>query len=256
MLSVSALPAFSDNYIWLIHNRHVALVVDPGDPLPVIQAIDQAGLKLLAILNTHHHADHVGGNHALKQRYNCAIYGPESEPIPHLTHPLRGGEHIAFAELALSLQIIATPGHTRGHIAYHGAGYLFCGDTLFGCGCGRLFEGTAQQMHHSLTQLASLPDHTLICCAHEYTISNIAFAKTVDCSNPDLLRREQDDLNKRVQGLPTLPSTLKLEKMTNPFMRCDQPALIAAATRLTHRTPASESEVFTAIRAAKDQFRT
>jgi hydroxyacylglutathione hydrolase len=255
MLSVTALSAFSDNYIWLIHNQHVALVVDPGDSQPVIQTIDQLGLKLLAILNTHHHADHVGGNSILHQRYGCAVYGPESESIPHLTHPLSGSEYITFPELDLTFQIIATPGHTHGHISYYGAGYLFCGDTLFGCGCGRLFEGTAEQMHRSLSLLGRLPDHTLICCAHEYTLSNIRFAKTVDSENLDLIEREQIDQKKREQGLPTLPSTLKLEKMTNPFLRSNQSALIEAAENLTRRKPTNEIEVFATIRAAKDQFK-
>jgi hydroxyacylglutathione hydrolase len=256
MFNVIALPAFSDNYIWLAYNQHDAIVVDPGDAGPVIRAIDQLGLKLLAVLNTHHHADHTGGNAALVQHYGCAVYGPGTEPIPHRTHPLAGGEQIDFPDLGLNPQVIATPGHTRGHISYYGAGYLFCGDTLFGCGCGRLFEGTAEQMHDSLARLGNLPDHTLICCAHEYTISNIRFARTVDTLNPDLLQRERDDLRKRELGLPTLPSTLKLEKLTNPFLRGGQPALIETAERLLGHRPANEIEVFAAIRAAKDRFRT
>jgi hydroxyacylglutathione hydrolase len=255
MLSVAALPAFSDNYIWLIHNEHAALVVDPGESQPVILTIDQLGLKLMAILNTHHHADHVDGNFPLKQRYNCAIYGPGTEPIPHMTHPLVGGEHIVFPDLDLTFQVIATPGHTRGHLSYYGAGHLFCGDTLFGCGCGRLFEGTAEQMHRSLSLLGHLPDDTLLCCAHEYTLDNIRFAKTVDGGNPHLIRRERDDLRKREQGLPTLPSTLGLEKLTNPFLRCGQSPLIKAAAQLSQRSLTSETEVFATIRAAKDRFR-
>jgi hydroxyacylglutathione hydrolase len=254
MFSVTALSAFSDNYIWLICNQEVALVVDPGDSRPVIHAIDRFGLRLLAILNTHHHADHVGGNRHLRQRYGCAVYGPESETIPDLTHPLKGDEQITFHDLDLTFQIIATPGHTRGHISYYGAGYLFCGDTLFGCGCGRLFEGTAEQMHHSLSLLCCLPDHTLICCAHEYTLSNIRFARTVDKDNPDLIARERVDIKKREQGLPTLPSSLMLEKMTNPFLRSDQPAVIKAAEDLAGRSPLNEGEVFASIRAAKDRF--
>lgn len=255
MLNLTALPAFSDNYIWLVHNQQHALVVDPGDAGPVIRTIDQLGLELLAVLNTHHHADHVGGNRALVERYGCAVYGPGTEPIPGLTHPLGGGEQIAFPALDLTFQVLATPGHTLGHISYYGAGYLFCGDTLFGCGCGRLFEGTAEQMHHSLARLGNLTDHTLICCAHEYTLSNILFAKVVDSRNPDLLRREQDDLKKRERGLPTLPSTLKLEKLTNPFLRSGQPALIEAAERLIGHRPTDEVEVFAVIRGAKDRFR-
>ncbi len=254
MLRVAALPAFSDNYIWLIHNADTAIVVDPGESQPVIHAIDQLGVKLLAVLNTHHHADHVGGNTTLKQHYNCAIYGPRIEPIPHLTNPLAGGEQVVFPELGLSFQVIATPGHTRGHLSYYGAGYLFCGDTMFGCGCGRLFEGTAAQMYRSLSQLGRLPDETLLCCAHEYTLPNIRFAKTVDGRNPDLLARERDDIRKREHGRPTLPSTLKLEKLTNPYLRCGQSALIEAAAQLSDHALTSEIAVFAAIRAAKDRF--
>jgi hydroxyacylglutathione hydrolase len=255
MLSVLALPAFTDNYIWLIHNRHAALVVDPGDHQPVIRTIDQLGLELLAILNTHHHADHVGGNHILYQRYGCAIYGPATEAIPGLTHPLEGNQQISFPDLDLGFQIISTPGHTLGHIAYYGAGYLFCGDTLFGCGCGRLFEGNPGQMHRSLSRLAELPDNTRVCCAHEYTLSNIRFAKTVDGDNPALVQREQADQGKREQGLPTLPSTLEMEKATNPFLRCHQASLAQAAETLSGRKPLNEVEVFAALRSAKDRFR-
>jgi hydroxyacylglutathione hydrolase len=255
MLSVLALPAFTDNYIWLIHNQHVALVVDPGDHQPVVQAIDRLGLKLLAVLNTHHHADHVGGNQALYQRYGCTIYGPATEPIPALTHALGENDEISFPDLTLSFQIISTPGHTLGHIAYYGAGNLFCGDTLFGCGCGRLFEGSPEQMHRSLSRLAQLPDNTLVCCAHEYTLSNIVFAKSVDGGNPALLLREQGDLHKREQGLPTLPSTLELEKATNPFLRCHEASLARAAESLSGHKPLNEVEIFAALRTAKDRFR-
>ena len=255
MLSVLPLPAFTDNYIWLIHDQRVALVVDPGDAGPVTQAVEELGLELLGILNTHHHADHVGGNLALYQRYGCAIYGPANESIPALTHPLGEDDRISFPELQLSFQVINTPGHTLGHIAYYGAGYLFCGDTLFGCGCGRLFEGSPAQMYQSLSRLALLPDHTLVCCAHEYTLSNIRFAKSVDGANPALLLRERVDRRNRDQGLPTLPSTLGLEKATNPFLRCHEATLAKAAQALSGRTAMNDVEVFAALRAAKDRFR-
>jgi hydroxyacylglutathione hydrolase len=255
MLSVLALPAFTDNYIWLIHNQHVALVVDPGDHQPVTQAIAQLGLRLLAILNTHHHADHVGGNQVLHERYACDVYGPAAESIPAVTHPLSDNDRISFPDLGLSFQILSTPGHTLGHIAYYGAGYLFCGDTLFGCGCGRLFEGSPGQMHRSLSRLAQLPDNTLVCCAHEYTLSNIRFAKTVDGGNPALLLREEADLDKRGHDLPTLPSTLEQEKATNPFLRCHEACLAQAAETLSGRKPLNEVEIFTALRVAKDRFR-
>lgn len=256
MLSVLALPAFTDNYIWLIHNQRVALVVDPGEHQLVTQVVDQLGLELLAILSTHHHADHVGGNQTLLQRYGCAIYGPATEAIPALTHPLADNDRISFPDLELSFDIIGTPGHTLGHISYYGAGYLFCGDTLFGCGCGRLFEGSPGQMHRSLSRLAQLPDDTLVCCAHEYTLGNILFAKSVDSGNPDLLLRERADRNRRERGMPTLPSTLELEKATNPFLRCHQASLAQAAQALSGRKPMTEVDVFAALRSGKDHFRT
>jgi hydroxyacylglutathione hydrolase len=254
MLELVPLPAFSDNYIWVLHNRHAALVIDPGDAFPVLQFIDRMNLELLAVLNTHHHADHTGGNAELRHRYQCRILGPTAESIPQCTHPVNDGDHLQFPELGLSFQVIATPGHTLGHVSYYGAGYLFCGDTLFGCGCGRLFEGTPQQMHNSLSVLARLSHHTLICCAHEYTLSNIRFAKSVDPFNPALLKREERDASRRAAGQPTLPSTLEIEAQTNPFLRCGEPAIWQSAERLIGHPLVDETDVFAVIRSAKDHF--
>ena len=255
MLTVTPISAFQDNYIWALHDEHLAVLVDPGDAPPCLDFLEQHGLDLLAILATHHHGDHVGGIPALAARYRPHIYGPAKEPILGLTKPVSGGYTIAVAELGLQLDVIATPGHTLGHVSYHDGSRLFCGDTLFACGCGRLFEGTPAMMLSSLELLAQYPENTQIFCAHEYTISNISFAKTMDIRNQKLLEREQSELERRRAGLPTLPSTMGLEKATNPFLRCREPALIQAAQLLLKHPPRDAVEVFTALRQAKDVFR-
>ncbi|MGH8672248.1 MAG: hydroxyacylglutathione hydrolase, partial [Burkholderiales bacterium] len=168
MHAVVAIPAFRDNYIWLIRRDHYAAVVDPGEAPPVLDYLDRQGLRLTAILNTHHHADHVGGNAELLRRFQVPVYGPRNETIPTVSSPLAEGDSVKLYELALQLQVLDIPGHTAGHIAYYGADWVFCGDTLFGCGCGRLFEGTAAQMHASLQKLTALPDTTQVHCGHEY----------------------------------------------------------------------------------------
>lgn len=254
MLTVFPIPAFQDNYIWVLHNDRFAILVDPGDATPCVDYLTACELELVAILNTHHHADHTGGNPELAARYYCRIIGPASEHIPACTERVKGGDTAVIPELDLQFQVIATPGHTLGHIAYYGANRLFCGDTLFACGCGRLFEGTPDMMLASLESLSRLPDSTEIFCAHEYTLSNIRFAKTVDGDNPALFEREMAETAKRQQGLPTLPSTLALEKATNPFLRCHEKALARAAERyLKHASP-NTVEIFAAIRKMKDQF--
>jgi hydroxyacylglutathione hydrolase len=254
MLTVTPIPAFNDNYIWALHNALDAVLIDPGDAAPGIEFLEARGLKLAAILVTHHHGDHVGGNRELALRYHPRIYGPARESIPCMTDPVSGGDSISIPELGLQFGVIDTPGHTLGHVAYYGGGRLFCGDTLFACGCGRLFEGTPAMMAESLQKLAQLPDDTQIFCAHEYTLSNIRFAKSVDGENPALLERERLDRARRSRGQPTLPSTLALEKATNPFLRCHEAALIhAAEARLKHR-PLDAVEVFAALRRAQDAF--
>ncbi|HNP51280.1 MAG TPA: hydroxyacylglutathione hydrolase, partial [Nitrosomonas nitrosa] len=178
--------AFKDNYIWVIRDQHYAAIVDPGDAVPVMAYLQQQNLQPIAILNTHHHHDHTGGNIALLTAFALPVYGPAKENIPGLTHRLSEGDTIHLAELSLDLSILDIPGHTAGHIAYYGANLLFCGDTLFACGCGRIFEGTPQQMYTSLQKLTKLPDDTLIYCAHEYTLANIRFATAIDPNNPVL----------------------------------------------------------------------
>jgi hydroxyacylglutathione hydrolase len=248
------LPAFTDNYIWVLHDGRHAVAIDPGDAAPLIRFLDAHRLALAAVLITHHHRDHTGGNLMLRKRYACPVYAPDNPRIPGTTHPLRGGDTLVLAAPALRLDVLATPGHTLDHISYSGQGSLFCGDTLFGCGCGKLFEGTPAMMAASLDALLALPDATRVCCAHEYTLSNIAFALTVDGANPDLLARARADRALRAQGLPTLPSTLALEKATNPFLRGRDPHLVAVAARLLGRPRPDPGEVFGALRAAKDAW--
>jgi len=254
MLTLIPLPAFEDNYIWVWHDDRHAVAVDPGDPAPLIAFLDAHRLALTAVLITHHHRDHTGGNTLLRQRYNCAIYAPDNPRIPAVTQVLHGGDSVDLAEPGLHFEILATPGHTLDHISYVGHGCLFCGDTVFGCGCGKLFEGTPAMMATSLDAILTLPDVTQVCCAHEYTLSNIDFAKTIDGNNPALLARERADRALRAQNRPTLPSTLALEKATNPFLRFHDPDMTAFAAGYLNRPHPRPDEVFGAIRAAKDAW--
>jgi hydroxyacylglutathione hydrolase len=254
MLTLIPLPAFEDNYIWVWHDEHHAVAVDPGDPAPLIAFLDAHRLALAAVLITHHHRDHTGGNTLLRQRYDCAIYAPDNPRIPAVTHVLHGGDSLDLAAPQLHFEVLATPGHTLDHISYVGHGSLFCGDTVFGCGCGKLFEGSPAIMAASLDAILALPDTTRVCCAHEYTLSNIDFAKTIDGDNAALLERERADRALRAQNRPTLPSTLALERATNPFLRFHEPAMAAFAARWLNRPHPSPAEVFGAIRAAKDAW--
>ena len=254
MLTLISLPAFDDNYIWVLHDGRHAVAVDPGDPAPLIAFLDAQQLRLTTVLITHHHRDHTGGNVSLRQRYDCAIYAPENPRIPAVTRSLSDGDCIELARPHAHFDILATPGHTLDHISYVGHGFLFCGDTIFGCGCGKLFEGSPSMMAASLDRILSLPDATRLCCAHEYTLSNIDFAKTIDRHNPALLERERADRDARTHGRPTLPSTLALEKSTNPFLRFHDADMATFAARFLGHPHPSPAEVFGAIRAAKDAW--
>ena len=260
-MKLIALPAFADNYIWMLHDDRQAIVVDPGDAAPVAAALDARGLTLAAILVTHHHPDHVGGLAALRPRLRgaaAAVYGPSREAIPQPFQPLADGDVVDL--LGLRFQVIDVPGHTAGHIAYHlpatdagAAPVLFCGDTLFSGGCGRLFEGTPAQMHQSLGRLAALPGDTRVCCAHEYTESNLKFANAVEPANAALARYTLACRALRADGLPTLPSTIAQERAINPFMRCDAPDVIAAA-QAQGAADASGPAVLGALREWKNRF--
>lgn len=268
MLDVTPIRAFADNYIWMIHGlrdpARVA-VVDPGDAGPVVAALEGKGLTLGAILVTHHHRDHVGGVSELTTRYGAEVLGPAGETIPARTRSVRGGERMVVEALGVEFEVLDVPGHTLGHIAYWlkpapqavaggRAGALFCGDTLFSAGCGRLFEGTAAQMTRSLSSLRELPRETRVFCGHEYTVNNLRFAIAVEPDNGPAREYLETARRLRSRDEPTLPSTLALELAVNPFLRCDQPAVKSAAERHAGRTLEGEIEVFATIRRWKDGF--
>ncbi|MBU1689657.1 MAG: hydroxyacylglutathione hydrolase [Gammaproteobacteria bacterium] len=253
-MKIIPVPAFEDNYIWLICDEHYAAVVDPGDAEPVLDYLGRHGLRLAAILITHHHGDHTGGIETLLEHTAVPVYGPRKENIPGISNPVGTGDTVQLPELGVEFAVLDVPGHTAGHIAYYGANSLFCGDTLFTCGCGKLFEGTPLQMHASLQKFAALPDETQVYCAHEYTLENIRFAKLVEPANRQLLEREARDLQTREQGRPTLPSTMALEKSTNPFLRCEHPAVIEAAVHFSGGPLDNAVMVFTAIREWRNRF--
>ncbi len=249
--------AFEDNYIWLIRGKspsHVA-IVDPGDADPVLAMLEKQRLKPVAILCTHHHDDHVGGVADILKHYSVPVYGPARERIPTVTHRLQDSDHIKLAELGLEFDGLDVPGHTAGHMAYVGSGMLFCGDTLFSAGCGRLLGGTAEQMHASLLRLAALPEATRVYCAHEYTLANLRFALTIEPDNGDILAYRERALSLRQQNLPTLPSTIGLERRVNPFLRFAQAGVRQAAEMQAGRTLVSETEVFAVLRRWKDGFK-
>jgi len=256
-MNLIALPAFSDNYIWMLHDGQHAIVVDPGDAAPVIAALDAQHLALAAILVTHHHADHVGGVDALRPRLQGPVYGPQRERIPQPFVALRDGDVVS--ELGLQFEVIDVPGHTSGHIAFFnasgaGAPLLFCGDTLFSGGCGRLFEGTPAQMHDSLSRLAALPGDTRVCCAHEYTLSNLKFAHAVEPRNQALADYTGWCEAQRASGQPTLPSSIARERDVNPFLRVHDTAVAESAR--AHGADSSEPvAVLAALRQWKNDFR-
>lgn len=258
-LTVLAVPAFNDNYLWLIHDGVHAAVVDPGDAAPILAALAAHHLTLTAILLTHRHADHIGGVPALLEHADVPVFGPRDEPIPVITVPLTEGAVVDVPGLDLRLTVLDVPGHTSGHIAYvyehGGVRWLFSGDTIFAAGCGRLFDGTAAQLHASLTRLAMLPDDTLVYCAHEYTLANLRFAAAVEPGNAALMRRIDVETAKRAAGLATVPTTIGLEKSTNPFLRTNEPAIVAKlrhAGKLASDT--SPETTFTALRLWKNTF--
>jgi hydroxyacylglutathione hydrolase len=275
-VQLQALPAFSDNYIWMLHDGQKAWVVDPGDAAPVQHALSEKGLELAGILVTHHHADHVGGLAALLPQLHGPIYSPAGEAMPVETQPLFDGDVVQI--FGSHFEVMDVPGHTAGHIAFvergaaaqaragaapstqapaadaaHAAPILFCGDTLFSGGCGRLFEGTAAQMHHSLGRLAALPANTQVCCTHEYTLSNLRFAMAVEPGNSDLQAYQRACEARRAAGQITLPSSIGLERQINPFLRCTEPAVVARA--LTEGAASSApADIFAALREWKNRF--
>lgn len=259
MLTAQGVAAFEDNYIWLIRNPEgpQVAIVDPGDATPILDIIRTQQLEPVAILITHHHWDHTGGIGELLANYPMSVYGPSQETIPHITHPLEGGDTVKLPALDATFEVLDVPGHTAGHIAYYcanpgGQGMLFCGDTVFAGGCGRLFEGTAEQMQNSLSRIAALPDDTLVYCAHEYTEANLVFARIAEPENDALRERQLEVQQQRRQRLPTVPSLLGVEKATNPFLRYNEPSIIRAAEGFAGRSLNTPADVFGTVRHWKD----
>jgi hydroxyacylglutathione hydrolase len=256
-MSVSVFPikAFNDNYIWCLHNQTHCVVVDPGDAAPVIAYCKDNQLTLSGILITHHHWDHTGGIDALLAAFpNIPVYGPQNKEIKQITVRLSQGDNVELANLDVKFSVLEVPGHTLDHIAYYGDTGLFCGDTLFSAGCGRLFEGTPQQMFDSLAKLTALPANTAVYCTHEYTMANIAFAEAVEPNNQALKAYKNWAMQQREKNSPTLPSSIHKELSVNPFIRCDSPELVTNVSQNLGSRLTSEQEIFASLRSWKDNF--
>ncbi len=259
MLEIVPIPALTgtyDNYIWLVHNNEHAMVVDPGDAAPVLAYLQPRQLKLAAILVTHRHGDHINGIPKLREVYNSPVYGPRSELIPTVTRHVAEGARIEISELGLAFDVLDLPGHVPEHIGYLGHEMVFCGDVMFGCGCGKMFIGTPQEFHRSLQRLAALPETTLVYCAHEYTESNLRFAMLCEPGNLALQERAHQVRMLRSQDRPSVPSSIAQEKATNPFLRCDAPEIIANVTRHfgLAQPPADAIAVFAVLRTWRDRL--
>jgi hydroxyacylglutathione hydrolase len=255
MLQVIAIPALQDNYIWLLKGGADAVVVDPGDAKPVLEKCSADEISVRTILITHHHADHVDGVDEIKEKFpDSKIYAPKQQkykfPYTHVSENAR----VEVEGLGLSFNVIETPGHTNDHVSYYTPGHLFCGDTIFGCGCGKLLEGSAKELFISLEKLAALPDETLIYCGHEYTLDNIRFAMAADPNNSRLESRERAETRKRSNEEPTLPSTMELEKATNPFLRWNAHSIKSKAEKRLGKRPQHTYEILAALRKWKDKF--
>lgn len=252
-MNITPIPAFSDNYIWMIVHEGRAAVVDPGDPTPVLKTLEEQGLVLDTIIITHHHFDHTGGVSALKSATECRVIGPNNPKIADIDETMTEGAQVTV--LGYGFEVMEVPGHTLDHIAYYNVenGTLFCGDTLFVGGCGRVFEGTFPMMQQSLAKLSHLPSKTEVYCTHEYTMANLSFARKVEPSNTDLMSHIQTCERKRDSGLPTVPSTIGQELLINPFLRWSSPAIIAQLKQEGRHTGDSPADVFGAVRGWKDE---
>lgn len=254
MPRIVPLSALRDNYIWLVCEGAACLVVDPGEAAPVEDYLARHALELKGILLTHRHADHQAGVQQLLEQHDVGVFGPLSAFMPHVSHPLQGGEMLSFSGFSDVFEVLSTPGHTEEHLAFIHAGHLFCGDTLFAGGCGRLLGGTASGLHASLQKLARLPVDTRICCAHEYTLSNLRFAACVEEDNLLIQARISRCVSLREEGRPTLPSLLGEELLTNPFLRCDQSSVRTRVETHVGHALSDPLAVFTALRKWKDDF--
>lgn len=266
MLTITPIPAFNDNYLWLIHREDssLAYIVDPGDGEVVQQALEEKGLTLAGILITHKHYDHIDGiehlvNHYQTTEHAIPVYGPQSPAISQITHVCKDNDTIPLYDHEFSISVLETPGHTPEHLSYYSANAfakpaLFCGDTLFAAGCGRLSGGTAQQLYTSLSLIQALPDNTEVYCAHEYTLANLHFAKAVEPNNPNIEQRIERENQQRQQNIPTIPTRLSIEKATNPFLRTEQDTVKNAVSQHWDKTYSSESDVFAELRRWKDNF--
>jgi hydroxyacylglutathione hydrolase len=255
MFNIAAISAFEDNYIWAMHNEAHAVVVDPGDAEPVLSFLASHGLELTAILCTHRHHDHIGGIAKLCSVYNLPVYGRQHSKNPQISHDLKEGDQLKLDEFGLVFDIMEVPGHVDDHIAYYSAnpGILFCGDVLFGAGCGKNFEGPVEQLHRSLQRFSRLPENTLAYCAHEYTASNLGFAKVCDPDNPGVQERIEETQALREKNLSTVPFTISRELATNPFMRCNDPAVLRSLQKQGYEVH-DELSAFTALRDWRDRF--
>jgi len=254
-MKLEPIPAFEDNYIWAVHDGRYALFVDPGEAEPILSWLEQQRMQPVAVLITHHHGDHCGGLDGILERYDIPVYGPATERIRGVSHPLSEGAPCPIPELGLEFAVLDIPGHTPGHIAYLGMDWRCCGDTLFSCGCGKVFGSRPELLHASLSRIAKLPPTTLVCCAHEYTLENIRFALTVDPGNQALLDWQSQARYLRKAGLPTLPVTLGDELQRNPFLRCWQPEIHTNLAALApHSDLTNEERTFIAMREAKNRF--
>jgi len=257
MLQIWPVPIFADNYVWVLQREGAdrVVVVDPGDGPPVVAELEQRGLTVGAVLLTHHHHDHVGGLNAIIRRFHPAVFGSAGDAVPGVDRPVGDGDTVALPGLGPDLHVVALPGHTAHHLGFVAPGLAFVGDTLFAGGCGRLFEGTPEQMHDSLGRLAALDPATEVYCGHEYTLVNLRFAEVVEPGNAALADRLRAAAAARAAGRPTVPSTIGLELETNPFLRCSEPAVVAAAETHAGRELSPGAEVFGVIRSWKDGWR-
>jgi hydroxyacylglutathione hydrolase len=253
-LQIQAIPAFTDNYIWAIHDKKNCIVVDPGQAAPVESFLTKHNLDLTDIVITHHHYDHIDGVVELSEQYNCDIYGPEDQRIPFSYTTVNEKDQVKLSSIGIELKIMETPGHTMSHICYYNDQWLFCGDTLFSMGCGRMFEGTAAQFVESLAKIKNLPDETVVYCTHEYTLSNLAFALSLEPQNDDLKRYQESVVELRKQNKPSLPTTLTIEKLLNPFLRTNESQIQAIINKLSEEPINTEVACFASMRKLKDIF--